>query len=69
MGIMMGGGGGCTGNLILWGCHRAKGNDVKYCTGRKSKTKFVYSWIFPKADLGCVYISASLCPRVFHSVV
>lgn len=50
----------CTGNQIWWGCDKEKGNDAEYSAGGKPKTKFVYSWILPKADFGCMYSPASI---------
>lgn len=37
-----------------WGCDSVKGDDAEYWGGGRPKAKFAYSWILPKADLGCI---------------
>lgn len=37
-----------------WGCDGAEGNGAEYWAGGNSKTKSVYSWILPMADVGCM---------------
>lgn len=51
------------------GCNRAKGNDVKVLGWRETKTKFVYSYILPKADLGRDAYSGISLSHGFHSMV